>query len=176
MEWIIPVVAALVGIMVLMSVWARISKKVNRATPAGQGMLAVADHYGFNHGTDEDTERFIEVFGWMTKQLLDGGLTNERLIGSLLAKETVDSRYPMAVDAAWAVGATLPIDVLNQVVKMMGYSGHVKTASIFGAMFPGKQRSAVNGHMVLTKVSSGAVAGTLLIALGTEIGLVEAWA
>lgn len=169
-------IAILLVIAATMAIWVSISKRVNRTSPAGLAMLAVANRYGFNRGTPADAEKFNEIFQWMTEALPGPGVPKQHEVGTLLARETAGSKFPIAVDAAWAAAALLPFDTLKDIAGLAGHQGYVKIASVFDAVFPGKQKSKVLDERVITKVMNRAVAGVLLITFGEEKGLINAGA
>lgn len=165
------IIAAIALIVIIFRTWVSISKSVNRRSPFGQAIFNAAGKSGYNRGSAEDADRFTSTFTWMT-QHLPTPIPNQQAVAATLARETVDSRYPIAVDAAWAAASLLPFYALKEFASIAGHNGYVQIASVFDAVFPGKRYTNVLGEKVVTKVLSCAVAAVLLEEYAEELNAV----
>ena len=143
----------------------------NQALPAVQSMLAVADTYGVNSGSPSDKELFSDLFKTFAHSIPGAQISNIDSLAASLAAETVRSKYPTAVSAAWATASLLPNATVRAMGNTMGNAGVAKAATWFTDEFPGQVKAPVLGRRTKMWRVPAAIAAVILISHAEEIGL-----
>jgi len=131
----------------------------------------VADRYGFNRGSADEKDTYVELFrkysGWAP-----GGLRSDwQSVGKRLADETIGSNYPIAVDAAWAVASLLSNKEVLGVAKIMGSKSVNVGATWFTDEFSGIVKTKVLGKRLWNWRIPAAIAAISLLAHADEISI-----
>ncbi|WP_100422565.1 hypothetical protein [Sediminihabitans luteus] len=125
-------------------------------------MLAGAGRYGYNRGSGAEAEiaaGLIDRFASAAGTFIPGA----EMLAQRLALETVGSRYPLAVDAAWAVALHLPDHQANMFVRAMGAQKLVALATYFTDEFPGRAQESLLGKRTRLWRGPAAIAAVLLM-------------
>lgn len=142
-------------------------KEYNRQLEPVQKMIAVAEGYGFNSGSEDDLEVFEWLFARFQRQF---GMPDRGPAGAQVAQLTKGSQYPMAADAAWAAASLLPNSVLSDTGKVLGNAGVINAATWFTDEFPGIAKSEVLGKKMTGWRVPAAAAALMLVAHADETG------
>ena len=146
-------------------------KEFNRQQPHVKDMLAAAHRYGFNRGSASDSQVISDLLDRFARSIPGASIAGMGSIGTSLARETVGSDYPTAVNAAWAVAVSLPSSTVSMLTREMGVAGVTNAATCFTDEFPGRVKTPVVGLRPTMWRGPAAIAAMILMAHAQEVGL-----
>lgn len=147
-------------------------RATNRQIAEVQQMLATAETYDFNRGESYEADKLGDFVSHFSAEILGSPLPNSRELGRQLAAETVNSRFPDAVNAAWLVAVELPSSKITELSNMLGPMGVTNGATFFTDEFPDRVKEPILGRKLNLWRGPAAIATTILATHAAQMGYV----
>jgi hypothetical protein len=134
-------------------------------------MLASANHFGFNRGTDADRATIVRLLDEFAAYGFVSSPLDTRELGEQLARETAGGDSPIAVDVGWALASKLSNRDCIAINQLMTSRGVNMAATLFSDEFPKRVKTSVLGRRIWNWRIPAAFAATVLMAYADDHSL-----
>jgi hypothetical protein len=146
-------------------------REFSRNTPEVRAMIMVAERYGFNQGSSDQKDTYLDLFKRYSSGAPGGLRSDWQSVGTRLAEETVGSDYRTAVNAAWAAAALLSNKEVLEIARAIGSQSVNIGATRFTDEFSGVTKSKVLGKRLWNWRIPAAIAAVFLIAHAEDMSM-----
>lgn len=143
----------------------------NRDLPEVRGMILAANRYGFNRGSESDSQTILYLLEQFAAIGVENLPSDVQEFGQRLAADTVDSDCPMAADVAWALASLLSNQECLAINRAMSSHGVNMAGTFFSDEFPKRIKRPILGKRIWNWRIPAAFAAGVLIAHAEEMGL-----